>query len=127
MLRTQPESVAASGVHFGRRLVGGWTLDLKPRVKRNVVPTGSGAESLELQSDQSSSAPDADFGVDFTIVVRGGDICLPDVCERFHLALRGGSDSPARRAALAESLAIPPTGPYQGSGVHRVRPPSRGP
>jgi len=48
MLRTQPESVAASGVHFGRRLVGGWTLDLKPRVKRNVVPTGSGAESLEL-------------------------------------------------------------------------------
>jgi hypothetical protein len=48
MLRTQPESVAASSLHVGIRLVGGWTLDLKPPVKRNVVPTGSGAESLEL-------------------------------------------------------------------------------
>jgi|GEM_PF-4777795 len=48
MLRTQPESVAVFGLHVGRRLVGGWTLDLKPPVKRNAVPTGSGAESLEL-------------------------------------------------------------------------------
>lgn len=45
MLRTQ---VAVSGLQVGRSLVGGWTLDLKPPVKRNVVPTGSGAESLEI-------------------------------------------------------------------------------
>jgi len=45
MIRTY---VAASGLHVGRRLVGSWTLDLNPPVKRNVVPTGSGAESLEL-------------------------------------------------------------------------------
>jgi len=44
MPRTQPESVAASGLHA----VGSWTLDLKPPNQRNVVPTGSGAESLEL-------------------------------------------------------------------------------
>jgi hypothetical protein len=44
MLRTQPESVAASGLHA----VGTWTLDLRPPNKRNVAPTGSGAESLEL-------------------------------------------------------------------------------
>jgi hypothetical protein len=48
MLRTQPESVAVSGLDVARRLVGSWTLDLKPPNKRNVVPTGSGAESLEL-------------------------------------------------------------------------------
>jgi hypothetical protein len=33
-----------------RRLVASWTLDLRPPVKRNVVPTRSGAESLELSS-----------------------------------------------------------------------------
>ena len=48
MLRTLPESEAVSGLHVGRRLVGSWTLDLKPSVERNVVRTGSGAESLEL-------------------------------------------------------------------------------
>ncbi len=45
MLGTQ---VAVSGLHVGRRLVGSWALDLTPPLKRNVVPTGSGAESLEL-------------------------------------------------------------------------------
>jgi len=40
--------VAVSGLHVGRRPVGSWTLDLKPPVKRNVVPAGSGAKSLEL-------------------------------------------------------------------------------
>ncbi len=49
-------------------------------------------ESLEL-SPIDPRAPDADFGVDFAIVVRGRDICVPDVRERFHLALSGGSDS----------------------------------
>jgi hypothetical protein len=48
MLRTLPESEAVCGSHVGRRLVGSWTLDLKPSVERNVVRTGSGAESLEL-------------------------------------------------------------------------------
>ncbi len=47
MLRTQHESVAVNGLHVGRRLVGGWTLDLTPPVKRNVVPTGLG-EPLEF-------------------------------------------------------------------------------
>jgi len=45
MLRTH---VAVSGLRVGRRLVGSWTVDLKPPVKGNVVPAGSGAESLEL-------------------------------------------------------------------------------
>ena len=48
MLQTQPESVEVSGLHLGRTLAGGWTLDLKLPVGRNVVPTGSGTESLEL-------------------------------------------------------------------------------
>ncbi len=48
MLRTQHESVAVSGLHVWRRLEGGRTLDLKPPVKRNIAPTASGAESLEL-------------------------------------------------------------------------------
>ena len=39
-------------------------------------------------------APDADFGVPFAIVARGRDICVPDVCERFHLTLKGGAGSP---------------------------------
>jgi hypothetical protein len=43
MLRTLPESEAVSGLHVERRLVGNWTLDLKPSVERNVVRIGSGA------------------------------------------------------------------------------------
>ena len=45
MIRTH---VATSGLQVGRRLVGSWTLPFKSPAKRNVVPTGSGAESLEL-------------------------------------------------------------------------------
>ena len=29
-----------------------------------------------------------------TIVARGRDICVPDVCERFHLTLKGGAGGP---------------------------------
>jgi len=47
MFRAQSESGAVSGFHVGGSLVGSWTLDLEPPVKRNVVPTGSRAESLE--------------------------------------------------------------------------------
>ena len=47
MLRAS-ESAAVSGFHAGRGLVGGWTLDLEPPVKRNIVPAGSRAESSEL-------------------------------------------------------------------------------
>lgn len=50
MRRTQPESVAASGLHA----VGSWTVDLKPSNNRNVVPTGSGAELLELSPIDSA-------------------------------------------------------------------------
>ena len=50
MLRTQPESVAASGL----QAVGSWTLDLKTPNKRNVVPTGSVSESLELSPIDSA-------------------------------------------------------------------------
>ena len=50
MLRAQSEIVAVSGFHAERRLVGSWTLDLEPSVKRNVVPAGSRAESLELSA-----------------------------------------------------------------------------
>ena len=49
MLRAS-ESAAISGFHAGRGLVGGWTLDLEPHVKRNVAPAGSRAESLELST-----------------------------------------------------------------------------
>ena len=50
MFRAQSESGAVSGFHVGGSLVGSWTLDLEPPVKRNVVPTGSRAESLELHA-----------------------------------------------------------------------------
>ena len=50
MLRAQSEIVAVSDFHAGRRLVGSWTLDLEPPVKRNVGPVGSCAESLELSA-----------------------------------------------------------------------------
>jgi hypothetical protein len=48
MLRAQAERAAVSGLHVGGGLVGSWTLDLKPRAERNVVPSGPGAQSLEL-------------------------------------------------------------------------------
>ncbi len=48
LFRAQSEIVAVSGFHVGRRLVGSWTLDLEPPVKRNGVAAGSRAESLEL-------------------------------------------------------------------------------
>jgi hypothetical protein len=50
MFQAQSEIVAVSGFPAGRRLVGSWILDLEPSVKRNVVPVGSRAESLELHA-----------------------------------------------------------------------------
>jgi len=50
MLRAQSEIMAVSGSHAGRRLVGSWTLELEPPVKKNVVPAGSRAGSLELSA-----------------------------------------------------------------------------
>jgi hypothetical protein len=50
MFQAQSEIVAVSDFHAGRRLVGSWTLDLEPSFKRNVVPAGSRAESLELHA-----------------------------------------------------------------------------
>jgi hypothetical protein len=47
MLRVQAERAAVSGLQVGRKLVGSWTLDLKPRAERNVVPSGPGAQSLD--------------------------------------------------------------------------------
>ena len=53
ILRTQPESVPVSGLHA----VGSWTRDLKPLNKRNVVPTDSGSESLELSPIDPAGHP----------------------------------------------------------------------
>jgi hypothetical protein len=74
ILRAQSEIVAVSGFHGGARLVGSWTLDGEPPVKRNVVPAGSPAESLELGA--------IDLAVHETLTLGwtlqqefGGDIC----------------------------------------------------
>ena len=90
MLRTH---VAVSGLRVGRRLVGSWTLDLKPPVKRNVVPTGSGAESLELSLIDPAGRQTLILVRTLQIVVRGRDICVLDVWQRFHLTLKAGFDS----------------------------------
>ena len=50
MFQAQSEIVAVSGFPAGTMLVGSWILDLEPSVKRNVVPAGSRAESLELHA-----------------------------------------------------------------------------
>jgi len=41
ILRAQSEIVAVSGFHGGARLVGSWTLDGEPPVKRNVLELGA--------------------------------------------------------------------------------------
>ncbi len=38
MLQAQVDSVAVSGTQVGRRLVGNWTLYVKPPVTKHVVP-----------------------------------------------------------------------------------------
>lgn len=46
MRQLQAQGAAASELHIGERLVGIWTLDLKPRV-RNFLPSGLGVQSLK--------------------------------------------------------------------------------
>jgi hypothetical protein len=46
MRQLQVEGAAVSELHIGRKLVGNWTLDLKPRV-RNFLPSGPGGQSLK--------------------------------------------------------------------------------
>jgi len=48
MLRAQPDSLAVYGFHVWTGLISRWTLDLKSPAKRNAVPNGSPAQSLEL-------------------------------------------------------------------------------
>jgi hypothetical protein len=93
MFRAQSESGAVSGFHVGGSLVGSWTLDLEPSVKRNVVPAGSRAESSEL--DAIGPAVRETLILVWTLQQEfGGDICAhnsPEVCERLDLMCKGGN------------------------------------
>lgn len=93
MLRAKSESAAVSGFHVGGRLVGSWTLDSKPPVKRNVVPAGSRSESSELGATVSA-VRDALILVWTLQQEFGGDICghkAPEACERLDLISKGGN------------------------------------
>jgi hypothetical protein len=98
MFRAQSESGAVSGFHAERRLVGSWTLDLEPPVKRNVVPAGSRAESSEL--DAIGPAVRETLILVWTLQQEfGGDICAhnsPEVCERLDLMCKGGNHNLSR-------------------------------
>ncbi len=47
MLQVHTENAAISDLHVGRKLVGRWLLELKPRAARNVGPSGPGAQWRE--------------------------------------------------------------------------------
>ena len=93
MFRAQSESGAVSGFHVGGRLVGSWTLDLNPPVKRNVVVAGSRSESSELGATVSAMR-DALILVWTLQQEFGGDICAhnaPEACEWLDLMCKGGN------------------------------------
>ena len=62
MIQVQAESAAIVDLHVGRRLVGSWTLDLKPRAERKC--------SERTRCSVVGTAGGADFGLGFAVVVR---------------------------------------------------------
>ena len=82
MLRAQSDSVAVPGTQVGRRLVGNWTLDVKPPVTKHIVPAALRTEPVELSV--INSAGDQRLLCLWTLQSQfmAETSCARDVCDR---------------------------------------------